>query len=395
MGIDGQAHTLNAGISTHSAIEGTHMNDFVVTPMEDEETEQETLVALDKKNRDKEAEKIRVLSAIASNSPTRVTDRVAWILNHYPQARDSDVKCQIIYWKTFQTDLYSGGDISFENYPKLQRLHSIARARAVVQNVLGLFIASPEVRKFRGKLEEEEKQRALEVRPSHPVYCIYADESGKTGKYLLVGSLWVLRSYETMKITAAINQKKAEIGFKGEMHFKEINKGNLEAYEELLGAIIQNSSSISFKGLAVLRSGLYNVDDTLNKLFYHMVIQGISEENKSGRAVLPRNLQFRKDAEEESKDKLALMEIELQLKNAASNLFQGNVYIDVVEAEDSSISPLMQISDLFVSSISRILNKEEGKEGPKDIFAQKFLKAFGVDTSTDNLDELSDCVRFS
>lgn len=371
------------------------MNDFSGTPLKDEEAEQETLVALDKKSRDKEAEKIRVLSAIASNSPTRVTDRVAWILNHYPQARDSDVKCQIIYWKTFQTDLYSGGDISFENYPKLQRLHSIARARAVVQNVLGLFIASPEVRKYRGKLEEEEKQRALEVRPSHPVYCIYADESGKTGKYLLVGSLWVLRSYETMKITAAINQKKAEIGFKGEMHFKEINKSNLDAYEKLLGAIVQNSSSISFKGLAVLRSGLYNVDDTLNKLFYHMVIQGISEENKSGRAVLPRNLQFRKDAEEESKDKLALMEIELQLKNAAHNLFQGNVYVDVVESEDSSISPLMQVSDLFVSSISRLLNKEEGKEGPKDIFAQKFLKAFGVDTSTDNLDGLSDCVRFS
>lgn len=137
------------------------------------------------------------------------------------------------------------------------------------------------------------------------------------------------------------------------------------------------------------------MDDTLNKLFYHMVIRGISEENKSGRAVLPRNLQFRKDAEEASKDKLALMEIELNLKNAASSLFQGNVYIDVVESEDSSISPLMQICDLFVGSISRVLNKEEGKEGPKDMFAQKFLKAFGVDTSTEDLEGLSDCVRFS
>jgi len=370
------------------------MNDIAATPTEDEDQE-ELFVTLQKKSKDKEAEKMRVLSAIASNSPARVTDRVAWILNHYPQARDSDIQCQIIYWKTFQVDLYSGGDISFENYPKLQRLHSIARARAVVQNILGLFIASPEVRKFRGKLEEEEKQRALEVRPSHPVYCIYADESGKTGKYLLVGSLWVLRSYETIKITAAINQKKKEIGFKGEMHFKEIGKGNLDAYEALLGAIIQNSSSISFKGLGVIRSGLYNVDDTLNKLFYHMVIQGISEENKSGRAVLPRNLQFRKDAEESSKDKLSIMEIELQLQNASKNLFQGNVYIDIVEAEDSSISPLMQIADLFVSSISRVLNKEEGKEGPKDIFAKKFLEAFGVDTKDEHLDGLSECVRFS
>ncbi|WP_241001719.1 hypothetical protein [Pseudomonas viridiflava] len=90
------------------------MNDIAVAPTDDEDQE-ELLVALQKKGLDKEAEKMRVLSAIASNSPTRVTDRVAWILNHYPQARDSDIKCQIIYWKTFQADLYGGGDISFEN----------------------------------------------------------------------------------------------------------------------------------------------------------------------------------------------------------------------------------------------------------------------------------------
>lgn len=368
------------------------MND-IAAPIGDEASN-EKLIEIKRVVKDKEAEKIRVLSAIASNSPTRVTDRVAWILNHYPEARDSDVKCQVLYWKTFQSDLYSGGDISFEHYPKLQRLHSIARARAVVQNILGLFIASPEVRRFRGKLEEEEKQLALEVRPSHPVYCIYADESGKTGKYLLVGSLWVLRSHETIKITAAINKKKMEIGFRGEMHFKEIGKGNLDAYEALLGAIIQNSSSISFKGLGVIRSGLYNVDDTLNKLFYHMVIRGISEENKSGRAVLPRNLQFRKDSEEASKDKLSVMEIKLQLQNASKSLFQGGLYIDVVDVEESSISPLMQIADLFVSSISRVLNKEEGKEGPKDIFAKKFLEAFGVNTKNEQLEGLSECVCF-
>ena len=67
---------------------------------------------------------------------------------------------------------------------------------------------------------------------------------------------WVLRSYETIKITNAINQKKQSIGFKGEMHFKEINKGNLDTYCELLNAIIENSSSISIKGIGVLRSGL-------------------------------------------------------------------------------------------------------------------------------------------
>ena len=342
-----------------------------------------------------EAEKHRIISAIASNSPTRVIDRVAWILNHYPKARDSDIYCQLQYWKTFQADLYSGGNILIESYPKLERLHSIARSRAFIQNTHGLFLASPEVRRTRGKLEEEEKQKILDARPAHPVYCIYADESGKTSKYLLVGSLWVLRSYDTMKITRAINQKKQELEFKGEMHFKEINNNNLGDYFELLSAIVENSEAVSFKGLAVERKGLKSVDDTLVKMFYHMTIQGITDENKSGRAVLPRNLQFRKDSEEESKDKISIFEIELQLKSAAKNLFNDNIYIDIVESEDSSISPLMQVADLFVSSISRIMNKEEGKEGPKDIFAKKFLEAFGVGTSTESLEFSGDCVRFS
>lgn len=347
------------------------------------------------KVKDKEAEKIRILSAVAGNAPTRVIDRVAWILNHFPDARDSDIKCQILYWKTFQAELYSGGDISLDSYPKLQRYNTIARSRATVQNVLELFKASPEVRRFRGKLEEDEKEKALEVRPTHPVYCIYADESGKTGKYLMVGSVWVLRSYDTMKITNELNIHKKEIGFSGEMHFKEIGKGNLDKYISLLGILIKNSSALSFKGLGVERAGLHNVDDTLNKLFYHMLIQGVKEENVSGRAVLPRNLQFRKDAEDPSKDSLSLMEIDLQLQNAAKSIFNGLVYVDYIGIEDSKTSPLMQVADLFVGSVSRVLNKEEGKDGPKDIFAKAFLEAFGMLAQNKSLEGLSQCISFS
>jgi hypothetical protein len=89
------------------------------------------------------------------------------------------------------------------------------------------------------------------------------------------------------------------------------------------------------------------------------------------------------------------MEIELQLRNAAKSLFNERLYVDVVEAENSERSPLMQIADLFVSSISRHLNKGEGSEGPKDVFAKKFLQSFGVNTNSQELDGFSDCVRFS
>ncbi|MCY1205344.1 hypothetical protein D9M72_168930 [compost metagenome] len=361
-------------------------------PLDDGHKIADKVLADQRKN---EAEKVRILAAVASNAPERVIDRVAWILNHYPEARDSDVKCQLLYWRTFQTDLYNGGDIAISAYPDLQRLNSISRSRAMVQNILGLFVASPEVRRFRGKLSEEEKQKALEVRPTHPVYCIYADESGKTSNYVLVGSVWVLKSYETFKITNALNARKKEIGFEGELHFKEITKGNLDKYRAILGVIVEHSSKLSFKALAVERRGLANIDDTINKLYYHMLINGVREEDSTGRAILPRSMQFRKDAEEASKDELAMMEIKLQLENAASSIFDGRLYVDVVEVEDSGLSPLMQLADLFTGSISRALNGEAGVEGPKDVFAREFLSAFGMHASNRTLEGLSQCISYS
>jgi len=55
--------------------------------------------------------------------------------------------------------------------------------------------------------------------------------------------------------------------------------------------------------------------------------------------------------------------------------------IDVFEALDSKGNYLIQIADLFTSSINRILNTFEDGTMPKDIYAKKFLESFGIDIS--------------
>ncbi|MCY1561161.1 hypothetical protein D9M68_983860 [compost metagenome] len=90
-----------------------------------------------------------------------------------------------------------------------------------------------------------------------------------------------------------------------------------------------------------------------------------------------------------------MMEIKLQLENAASSIFDGRLYVDVVEVEDSGLSPLMQLADLFTGSISRALNGEAGVEGPKDVFAREFLSAFGMHASNRTLEGLSQCISYS
>ena len=58
----------------------------------DESEKAEMLTLPPKQSRDKEAESIQALSANASTSSTSETNRVARILDRYPQARDPNVK---------------------------------------------------------------------------------------------------------------------------------------------------------------------------------------------------------------------------------------------------------------------------------------------------------------
>ena len=81
--------------------------------------------------------------------------------------------------------------VELDDLYRLTRLTSLARARAKIQNDYRLFLADPEVQEHRGKLEESEREKAIET-PDYPVYKVFLDESGKTSRDLLVGSLWIL-----------------------------------------------------------------------------------------------------------------------------------------------------------------------------------------------------------
>jgi hypothetical protein len=93
-----------------------------------------------------EAERRQLINHVAAATANTLRDKVAWVLNHYPDARNSDITLQLRFWETFQPDIYTGGPIAPEDLYRLTRLTSIARERARIQNQYKLFLASPEVR---------------------------------------------------------------------------------------------------------------------------------------------------------------------------------------------------------------------------------------------------------
>lgn len=107
-----------------------------------------------------EAEKAATVRAVASAKFDTIQERVAWVLNHFPDTRNSDIALQLKYWERFEPDLYDGRAVEPKDMFKLTRLTSLQRTGAKIQNSYGLFQASPNVKRRRGKRSDEEKEKA-------------------------------------------------------------------------------------------------------------------------------------------------------------------------------------------------------------------------------------------
>ena len=79
-----------------------------------------------------EAEREAVLASVAAAKLDTLQEKVAWVLNHFPKTRNSDVALQIHYWEEFEPELGGGASIRKADLFTLTRLTSLTRARATL-----------------------------------------------------------------------------------------------------------------------------------------------------------------------------------------------------------------------------------------------------------------------
>jgi hypothetical protein len=168
-----------------------------------------------------------ILSSVASCKMDTVDERVAFLLNHFPETRNSDISLQLKYWKEYEGEIFDGEIITREDLYRLARLTTLVRSRAKIQNQYRLFQADSDVKRQRGKLSDDEKEKAREKRPECPIFVVYADESGKTENNIVVGSIWFLDPKATSSLTGAILSWREKNSFKDELHFVHIIQSDL------------------------------------------------------------------------------------------------------------------------------------------------------------------------
>lgn len=317
-----------------------------------------------------------LIKAVESGRPKSIEHRVGSILSHYPSTRDCDIDLQLKYWHLW--DGWDGQPISPSDLKKkLTRLNSIIRVRARIQNRYNLFQATEKIRKRRRTLSEEERQVALNSPDRFDFISVFADESGKTGDYLVVGGVWISDPRELLQLEQALADWRSANRFESELHFSELKPQKVTFYREALNVVLSAAPSMAFKALKLPKAGLSDITHALDNLFYHYIVKGVEHEHLTGRCVLPRQIRFWKDAEQPGSDLLRIANIRNRVAQYGQACLDGKLAIGEFECKPSDQFAVLQIADLFVGSVGRLLNPGTNRNH-KDEFAEYLLERIGM-----------------
>ncbi|NMM70155.1 hypothetical protein HHU09_21405, partial [Bacillus clausii] len=309
------------------------MDEEVLNDVNEEEGEEK------KKKEEERVKKAQALWKAVQNEETKhLTTRVAMILNKYPETRNSDITLQIRYWQSYNG--LTGNSVSLENLYKYERLTSIARARAKIQNEYKLFLADTGTRNRRRAKADQEKEAQLLEKPTHKIMNIFADETGKTADYIIVGGVWFLEPQRMARLQASFLKWSNEQDKKlpSEFHFKEMDnrsESEYRAYKEFFNLILKSSDMVSFKAVGVNKTKLkrMKVTDIVNTMYYQLIRMGITHEIATNRIELPRRLNVTKDKDDESS--LVIEQMKQNLQDKFKIHYRDNLLLDQLVPVDS------------------------------------------------------------
>lgn len=348
----------------------------------DDEFEEESRKGRKKKEKTPEQiEKLQreaeeVLDHVSSGVTDSVKVRVAYILSRNTDARNSDNKLVWDYWRTFESEKFSGAEVTEEQMQVLTKERSLVRWRAKIQNEYKLFQAEEAVQGYRGTLEVDARAEAIATKPSGIANTtVYIDETGKTQTYLCVGSLWIPDSGSNIiQIRSDIEAWKKANNIAYEFHFTEVTRGKLQAYKDFFAKFLSLHPTAGFKVIVLNRAGLSDLSQPIVDLTFHVLDRGVAHEHQSGRAVLPRLLQVWMDEDEAGRDQLKVANIKERIK--AQDIH--GLILDDIYVVDSKSNYYIQAVDLFTGAINRRLHRENALNH-KDELSDFILNLTGMD----------------
>jgi hypothetical protein len=329
-----------------------------------------------------QAERRRIMLADIANSYLATREqRVAHILQRFPETRDSDTALCIRYWQTFQADVLERWQpLELEVLFELDRIETIGRVRRMIQNELRLFRGLEETRRAREALQAEFHEYIAAHRDSLPEVRFYLDETGNEGgkTYTGIAGVCIINWKQFEKHHAALEQWRSEQGWPETIHFSETGADKVDRAVSLLQQLRSRRSGVLFLGYSLASRG--RTYEVLYSLFIQLVVDSLKYLNECRCLTENRSVRVVKEADP-GFDALYLRKMTKQLADVVALEFPGQLNVLPVEAVTKGRTVFLECADLIAGGMQRRA-LAKGRN-PKDRLAEAVINVTGFEDGAD------------
>jgi len=320
----------------------------------------------------------RLLKQISTLDTRHLIAKVGFVLNQIPATRDNDKLLTVEIYKTFYSDYLIDGDkIRVNDLLILPKSYEMQRYRAHIQNVLGLFRASPDILKKRKVRRKEWREEGTPILT--PPIELFTGEAGGKSPHLVIGSLWIYDRLKNQSILSEFRIFREKQLKNHRLKFSKISLRNLEISRKFFNLILAFSDIIGFKA-HIFHNYLDKVDSQHEAYLEH-VLESIDSEIEKKKIELPKSLSIIRSHDKGRKEG-NLEVIHKEMNRLLTDKYDKQIFIDQFFSLETESSPLLQIADFFTGAIQHLYNRKVGKKKPRDKFAREVLKKLGINADT-------------
>lgn len=323
----------------------------------------------------------KMLADIANSYLSSREQRVAHILQRFPETRDSDTALCIRYWNMFQADvLERWRPLELEVLFELDRIETIGRVRRMIQNDLRLFRGVEDTRRAREAMQAEFHEYIAAHRDSLPEVRFYLDETGNEGEkaYMGIAGVCIINWKQFEKHHAALEQWRSNRGWPETIHFSETGADKVDRAVSLLQQLQSRRSGVLFLGYSLASRGRTSND--LLSLFIQLVVDSLKHLRECGCLTENRSVRVIKEADP-GFDSFYLRKMTKELDEMVALEFPGELTVLPVEAVTKGRTVLLECADLIAGGMQRrALFKGRN---PKDRLAEAVINVTGFEDGTD------------
>ncbi len=332
-------------------------------------------------------DRIRLLSQLQKGQTKSLKSKVIHVLADDPSTRDCDRLLVRRLFQRFYPSKIVDDRIHLDDLDQLPKAYDIQRYRAHIQNSLGLFRASPEIREQRARMRSKKEVEFSEFSTEKALF-IYCDESGLASNYTVVGSF--CRGQVSGEPLFPLDEVHAQFGEDKEFKFSKVRKQSLDTYSRFLTSVLATTAPWSVHALWLenQRAASRSQEDRVWAMLRLLAGEVILRQVQTQRFSPPFKVYFLKDSDS-GQDELRLKDLQRELlADIGQHSKTTGVTLELLRAEDSKETPGIQVADLITGSFSRIKNQPDG-DGLKDRFATEVLKKIGYLPAGRNHDRVS------